>query len=158
MDKRPCPGRSTRPPFERARARPKDRRRRGYRDRAVLLQNYYTVTSGCMLIPRKIFELVQEFNQEDLPVAFSDVDLCLRIGELGYDIVWTPYAQLLHHESLSRGIHTGNEEQRLIFEKHVKYMSERWAPLLERDPFYNVNATLAQASFQPAFPPRIPRY
>lgn len=110
MDKRPCPGRSARLPFERARARPKDRRRRGYRDRAVLLQNYSTVTSACMLIPRKIFELVQGFNQEDLPVAFSDVDLCLRIGELGYDIVWTPYAQLLHHESLSRGIHTGNEE------------------------------------------------
>jgi GT2 family glycosyltransferase/predicted SAM-dependent methyltransferase len=131
---------------------------RGYKDRAILLQNYSAVTGACMLVRRTVFEEVGGFNETDLPVAFSDVDLCLRIGELGYDVVWTPHAQLIHHESLSRGAHDKSETDRQVFERHVQYMTKRWGKLLESDPYYNPNLSLLNANFEPTFPPRIARY
>ena len=62
-----------------------------------------------MLVRRAVFEQVRGFDSESLPVAFNDVDFCLKIVEAGWRIIWTPFAILYHHESKSRGADTSGE-------------------------------------------------
>ncbi len=69
---------------------------KGYNGRAVLVQNYSAVTAACMVVRRDVFAQVAGFDAENLGVAFNDVDLCLRIRELGYRNLWTPFAELYH--------------------------------------------------------------
>ncbi len=118
----------------------------GYCARALLRQNYTAVTAACMLVRREVFEQVGGFDGEHLAVAFNDVDLCLRIHEAGYDNVWTPWAELYHHESATRGAEDTPEKQRR-FGKECAWMERRWAALLKRDPAYNPNLTLAREDF-----------
>jgi hypothetical protein len=89
-----------------------------------------------------------------LPVAFNDVDFCLRLREAGFAIVWTPHAELYHHESASRGLEdTLAKQTRFLAE--ADYMRKRWGAALEQDPFYNPNLSLGETLFVPAFPPRV---
>ena len=113
---------------------------KGYNARAVLVQNYSAVTAACMLVRRGVFDEVGGFDADNLPIAFNDVDLCLRIREKGYRNLWTPYAQLYHHESASRGAEDTPDKQ-ARFEKEINYMRQRWGQLLRRDPAYNPNLT-----------------
>ncbi|MBR8320605.1 glycosyltransferase family 2 protein, partial [Burkholderia cenocepacia] len=71
----------------------------GYAGRAALVQNFSAVTGACLVMRREVFREVGGFDEENLPVAFNDVDLCLRVREAGYRVVWTPYAVLHHFES-----------------------------------------------------------
>ncbi|MCG7932896.1 MAG: glycosyltransferase, partial [Candidatus Thiodiazotropha lotti] len=66
---------------------------RGYMGRSVLVQNYTAVTAACMLVRREVFESVDGFDEENLAVAFNDVDICIRIYQQGYNNLWTPYAE-----------------------------------------------------------------
>ncbi len=118
----------------------------GYCARALLRQNYTAVTAACMLLRREVFDQVGGFDGEHLAVAFNDVDLCLRIHEAGYDNVWTPWAELYHHESATRGTEDTPEKQRR-FGRECAWMERRWAGLLKRDPAYNPNLTLAREDF-----------
>jgi GT2 family glycosyltransferase len=93
-----------------------------------------------MLLRREVFDEVQGFDAQNLPVAFNDVDFCLRIRERGYRNLWTPYAQLYHHESASRGPEDTPEKQ-ARFKNEIAYMHRRWGELLHRDPAYNPNLT-----------------
>jgi len=120
--------------------------RTGYNARAVLVQNYSAVTAACLVMRKNIFEQVKGFNEIDLKVAFNDVDLCLRIGELNLNIVWTPHANLLHHESASRGDEDTPEKQRR-FESEIDYMMSRWGAKLAHDPAYNQNLTHGREDF-----------
>lgn len=98
-----------------------------------LLRNCSAVTAACMMIPRAVFEQVGGFD-ERLRVVLNDVDLCLRIREAGYRIVYTPFALLTHYEGASRGRrHPTADEMRF---------RARWAEVLRRgDPYYNPNLT-----------------
>jgi GT2 family glycosyltransferase len=113
---------------------------KGYNARAVLVQNYSAVTAACMLVRRRVFDEIGGFDADNLPIAFNDVDLCLRIREKGYRNLWTPYAQLYHHESASRGPEDTPEKQ-ARFGKEIAYMRHRWGQLLHHDPAYNPNLT-----------------
>ena len=94
-----------------------------------------------MLMPKRIFDEVGRLDENNLTVAFNDVDLCLRIREAGYSIVWTPYAELYHRESASRGSDEAPEKvERAIQER--EYMKKRWGDLLLNDPYYSPNLTL----------------
>jgi GT2 family glycosyltransferase/SAM-dependent methyltransferase len=104
------------------------------------IRNYSAVTAACMMMRREVFEQVGGFD-EGLAAAYNDVDLCLRIRGLGLRIVWTPHAQLYHHESASRGPNIDSAE--------VKFMQERWGTLLVKDPYYNPNLTLKRVDFSP---------
>jgi GT2 family glycosyltransferase/2-polyprenyl-3-methyl-5-hydroxy-6-metoxy-1,4-benzoquinol methylase len=118
----------------------------GYFGRASLVQNVSAVTAACMLTKKDVFNQVGGFN-EDLAIAFNDVDLCLKIREKGFLIVYTPYAKLYHHESLSRGSED-TLEKRKRFKKEVKYVRERWASVYTRgDPYYNPNLTRDKEDF-----------
>ncbi|RYF80577.1 MAG: glycosyltransferase family 2 protein [Comamonadaceae bacterium] len=128
----------------------------GYFGRAALIQSFSAVTAACLLITKKNYEAVGGLNERDLKVAFNDVDLCLRLLERGLRNVWTPYAELFHHESATRGDDLA-PERRERFASEVQYMLDRWGPLLQNDPAYNRNLTLHADNFELAWPPRAER-
>jgi GT2 family glycosyltransferase len=121
----------------------------GYIHRAFLIGNYSAVTGACMLFRKSVWEELDGLNQNDTPNAYSDVDFCLRCQEKGYRILFTPFAQLYHHESASRG-----PENSEAFQTAMDYMRQRWANRIQRDPYYNPNLTLEREDFTLAFPPR----
>jgi GT2 family glycosyltransferase len=112
----------------------------GYFGQSSVTRNYSAVTAACMMMRRDVFEKIGGFDEQNLAVAFNDVDLCLRLREAGYLIVYTPYALLFHHESLSRGFD--------INLKEVQYMQRKYAGLLSSgDPYYNINLTQERGDF-----------
>ncbi|NIE57911.1 MULTISPECIES: glycosyltransferase family 2 protein [unclassified Burkholderia] len=119
----------------------------GYAGRAALVQNFSAVTGACLVMRREIFRAVGGFDEENLPVAFNDVDLCLRVREAGYRIVWTPYAVLHHFESYSRGDDQMSAEKRARFNREKSFMLSRWSTDQSDDPYYNRNLTLDREDF-----------
>jgi GT2 family glycosyltransferase len=122
--------------------------------RTRLHQNLSAVTAACLVIRRAVFAEVEGFDEAHLPVAFNDVDLCLRVEEKGYRNLWTPYAELYHYESANRGYEDTPEKQRR-FKREIDYMLHRWGDRLLNDPAYNANLTLERTDFSLAFPPRV---
>ncbi len=127
----------------------------GYCCRAVVTQSFSAVTAACLLIRKKIYEEVGGLNEMNLQIAFNDVDFCLRVRGAGYRNVWTPYAELYHHESATRGYEDTPEKQ-ARFATEVKYIKQRWEKLLLNDPAYSPNLTLDHEDFSLAWPPRYP--
>lgn len=118
----------------------------GYMGRLLYQQNMSVVTGACMLLRREVWDKVGGLDV-DWTVAFNDVDLCMRIRKAGYLIVWTPYAELTHYESKSRGTEDTPEKQKR-FEGEVLRFQSRWAKELEAgDPYYNPNFTLNRSDF-----------
>ncbi len=129
----------------------------GYFNHAWLQHNCSAVTAACLVMRRAVFEELGGFNEEHLAVNFNDIDLCLRARARGWQIIWTPYANLLHRESASRG-HQATRGQKAQFLQEATYMQERWGAELWRDPFYNPNLTLKPPGYELADPPRLPEY
>jgi GT2 family glycosyltransferase len=125
----------------------------GYFGRAALEQDLSCVTAACMMVRREVFDLVNGFN-EKLIIAFNDVDLCIRIRNAGWRIIWTPTVELFHHESVSVG-QPSSEQRKQQFEFECQFMRELWGETLNNDPFYNSNLSLATNYFGLSFPPRI---
>jgi GT2 family glycosyltransferase len=126
----------------------------GYMCVPHVVRNVSGVTAACMIMHKKIFDEIGGFDEANLPVAFNDVDLCLKIREAGYNIIWTPYAELYHLESASRGSDALAENiERAVFEQ--VYMKDRWREKLEEDPFYSPNLTTDYENYSLAFPPRV---
>ena len=126
----------------------------GYFNFPSLVRRVSAVTAACMALRRSIFLDFGGFDDVNLPVAFNDVDLCLRIGQRGYAVVYTPHAELYHHESASRGRDREDRGRRARFQREASYLRKRWSALMERDPYYNQNCSTARANFEPGFPPR----
>jgi GT2 family glycosyltransferase len=118
----------------------------GYFSRLKLVQNYSAVTAACMVLRKELFHLAGGLDENNLKVAFNDVDFCMKITELGYRNLWTPFALLYHHESISRGVENTPEKQaRFISES--KFIEAKWGDKLKLDPFYNPNLTLIHEDF-----------
>lgn len=115
----------------------------GYMHRESLQQDLSAVTAACMMVKREAFEAVGGF-EERLAVAFNDVDLCLKMGEKGYRIVYDPYAELYHYESKTRGAEDTRRKVRR-FQREIEYMRTRWIGILkDGDPCYNRNLSLGK--------------
>lgn len=127
----------------------------GYLNRTVLQQNLSAVTAACLIVRKAVYDEVSGLDEE-FPVAFNDVDFCLRVQEAGYRNVWTPYAEMVHHESISRGAEDTLEKQ-ARFRGEVNKMQERWGNKLLNDPAYSPNLTLDYEDFSLAWPPRVKR-
>jgi GT2 family glycosyltransferase len=112
----------------------------GYSGTLAATTNYSAVTAACMLLRKSLFTEMGGFEEENLPVQFNDVDLCLKIRERGYYIVYTPYAELYHHESVSRGLFSGSRTENI-------YMRERWGEVMDKDPYYNPNFSRGYGDF-----------
>ncbi|PLC52486.1 glycosyl transferase family 2 [Pollutimonas nitritireducens] len=125
----------------------------GYLGRAQRTQSFSAVTAACLLVKKQIYQEVGGLDEENLAVAFNDVDFCLRVKQAGYRNVWTPYAELYHHESASRG-REDTLEKYDRFSQEVQYMKQRWGDNLKNDPAYNPNLTLEHEDCSLAWPPR----
>jgi len=113
----------------------------GYMGRAALPQNLSAVSAACLLLRTSIYKEVGGLNEKNLPVAFNDVDFCLRIEDRGYRNLWTPFAEFYHHESASRG-YNDTIKKKLQFKRDCDYMRSQWAFRISNDPYYNPNLTL----------------
>ena len=116
----------------------------GYAARLVSVQDLSAVTGACMMTKKSLYEKLGGM-EEAFAVAYNDVDYCLRLREAGYGVVFTPYAQLIHYESKTRG-YEDTKEKRERLEKEEDAFRKRWGALLEQgDPFYNPNLSLTKA-------------
>ena len=118
----------------------------GYCYRAEIIQNFSAVTGACLVVRKGIYEEVGGMNDKDLKVALNDIDFCLKLISSGYRNIFTPYARLYHHESVSRG-RDDTPDKRLIFDKERAYMKLFWSNRLTTDPAYNKNLTLQNENF-----------
>jgi GT2 family glycosyltransferase len=128
---------------------------KGYHERAILEQDLSCVTAACMTVRREAFDAAGGFD-EALAIAFNDVDLCIRVRQKGWRIIWTPAVEMYHHESASVGQHSA-PHRHAQFEREVKLMRERWGEVLDSDPFFNPNLSLTSFQYKLAFPPRLPK-
>jgi GT2 family glycosyltransferase len=118
----------------------------GYFGRAEIVHNVSAVTGACMMTRREVFDAAGGFDAENLSIAFNDVDFCLKVRELGYRVIYTPYSELIHHESKSRG-YEDTEEKMHRFAREIAFCQQKWNGLLERDPYYNPNLTREHEDF-----------
>ncbi len=117
----------------------------GYLNRLTAVQNVSAVTAACLLVRRRVFDEVGGLD-ERLAVAFNDVDFCLRVRAAGYLNVWTPFAELVHHESVSRGRDLSPAKSRR-FAAEYAMMQERWGSELLSDPYYSPQLTYDREDF-----------
>jgi len=125
----------------------------GYLNHLRIARTMSAVTAACLAMRRSVFEEVGGFDEQHLPVAFNDVDLCLKIGAHGYQIIWTPQAELTHLESVSRGSDL-RPEAIVRFKCAIAHMQKTWGSQIESDPFYGPNFDQRWVDYSLAFPPR----
>ena len=118
----------------------------GYMGRLVYAQDVYAVTAACLMVRKSVYDEVNGLD-ESFAVAFNDVDFCVRVREAGHTNVFTPFAQLYHYESKSRGLDE-SPAKRKRFESEVKRFQQRWAKQLAAgDPCLNPNFDLMKEDF-----------
>ncbi len=118
----------------------------GYMNRLKLTQNYGAVTAACLGIRKSVFNSVGGLNEANLSVAFNDVDLCLKVQAAGYQNVWSPFIEMYHHESVSRGDdHAPEHFSRFMAE--VNYMQKTWNLDNCQDPAYSPWLTIEREDF-----------
>lgn len=118
----------------------------GYLNRLVATQNYSAVTAACLLVSKRDYIDVGGLDEENLKVAFNDVDFCLKVRALGRRNLYCAEAKLFHHESVSRGF-DDTKKKRDRFESELRYLQLSWKDLIECDPAYNPNLTLKRENF-----------
>ena len=127
----------------------------GHFSRALLAQNCSAVTGACLAVRKELFETIGPFDEKNLPISFNDIDFCLRLRAAGLRNVWTPFANLIHAESASRG-HQPTKQEQAQFVREATYMQQKWGFELLHDPSYNPNLSLNLPGFDLAAPPRLP--
>ncbi|MBI5429094.1 MAG: glycosyltransferase family 2 protein [Nitrosomonadales bacterium] len=128
----------------------------GYCNRAAVAQELSAVTGACMLVWKSLYQKLGGLDEQHLTVAFNDVDFCLRAREAGYRVVWTPHAELFHHESVSRGKDQSPDKMRRA-KREVAYMRKRWKRVMRHDPFYNPNLSYERPDFSLSHAPMVKR-
>jgi glycosyltransferase involved in cell wall biosynthesis len=128
----------------------------GYFGWLKIAHNVSAATAACLAMRRSVFDEVGGLDEVNLKVAFNDVDLCLKVTERNYQIIWTPEATLYHWESKSRGNDLSSQHL-ARFQSEVAHMRQRWGARLDNDPFFNPNLSLSTAHPVVAFPPRVER-
>jgi O-antigen biosynthesis protein len=118
-----------------------------------LVRQISAVTAACCVMRREVFEAVGGMDAENLAVNYNDVDLCLRIRDRGLKILWTPYARLVHAESLSRG-KAAKAERIARSTAEGGAISARWSQWVRADPFWNPSLSLENVVPKLSFLPR----
>jgi len=128
----------------------------GYHGRLVATQAFTAVTAACLVVRRELYEEVGGLDEEHLTVAYNDVDFCLKLRAAGYRNLWTPEAELYHHESVSRG-EDDTPEKRERAHRETEFIFKTWGDQMAVDFAYNPNLSIRATDFSPAFPPRVER-
>ena len=119
----------------------------GYMGKLCYAQNVSAVTGACLMVRKSIYDALGGLD-EQFAVALNDVDFCLRIREKGYLNVFTPFAELYHFESASRGSDIVDESKAARYEQESALFRERWKELLAKgDPYYNPNFSLDYSDY-----------
>ena len=119
----------------------------GYMGRLCYAQDVSAVTAACLMISKKKFDEVGGL-EEGFAVAYNDIDFCLKVREKGYLNIFTPFAELYHHESASRGYETGEKKERQ--QRECAVFRSRWPEILDKgDPYFNPNLSLDSPMFEP---------
>ncbi len=130
-----------------------DRLDPGYGGRAMLSQSFSAVSWACMVVRREAFEAVGGFDEANLSGAYVDVDFCLRLGEAGWRVAWTPNAEMTRYASPTEPRESEGENA-IRFAREIRYLHTRWASVLAADPAYSPNLSLAHETMPLAWPPR----
>jgi O-antigen biosynthesis protein len=126
----------------------------GMMGRAQRLQALSAVTAACLVVRRSTYLAVGGLDEDAFVVAFNDIDFCLKLRAAGLRNLWTPFAELYHHESVSRG-NDRHPSKKQRFERERAALQARWGTVLASDPAYNPNLTLNNENFGLADPPRV---
>ena len=119
----------------------------GYFSRESTIQDFSAVTAACMMNKKSIYEEVGYMNEE-LPVAFNDLDFCLKIRQKGKLVVYNPFVELIHYESKIRGYDTSSERQKKFLEE-IEAFKKLWPEIYENgDPYYNINFNDESAQYE----------
>jgi GT2 family glycosyltransferase len=114
----------------------------GYFSNANCIRNYSAVSGACLMTRREVFDRVRGFDAA-LPIDGADIDYCLKVGEAGYRVVVTPYAQLRQHDAES-------SRKPLIDSAAFRRLRQRWSARFDDDPFYNPNLSREFADYRVA--------
>ena len=118
----------------------------GYMGRLCYAQNVSAVTGACLLVSKELFEKAGGLD-ESFAVSLNDVDFCIKLREMGYLNVFTPFAELYHYESVSRGLDDQGEKAKRYNEESARFRN-KWKAVLEKgDPYYNPNFSLDRSDF-----------
>lgn len=120
----------------------------GYQNRCIATQNMSAVTAACLVTPRALFERLGGLNEKQFKVAYNDIDYCLRVRELDYQVIWTPQAELYHHESVSRGDDLSEVHIDRYF-KELRQLQRRWKTKGYVDPFYSKHLRVGDEGVYP---------
>jgi O-antigen biosynthesis protein len=123
-----------------------DRTSPGYYGALLGITNYSAVTAACLMCRKDVFAQINGF-EEELTVAYNDVDLCIRIVQAGFRNVWTPHAVLYHYESKSRG-YEDTPEKIVRFGKETHYLKTHWQHILDNDPCYSIHLSVSHEDYR----------
>lgn len=126
----------------------------GYCNRAMLAQEVSAVTGACLMTPKWLYEQIGGLDEVKLKVAFNDVDYCLKVQAAGYRVIFTPYAELFHYESASRGRDDSAKKLRKT-RREADQMRKRWKARMRHDPYYNPNLNYRRPDFSLSDNPRV---
>lgn len=121
-----------------------DRSQMGFTGRLKVVQDLSAVTAACLMVSKEIYDEVGGLD-EDFKVALNDVDFCMKVRQKGYLCIFTPYAELYHYESKSRGAEN-TPEKIDRFNREIARFKKKWG-LWIKDPYYNPNLTLEKEDF-----------
>lgn len=117
----------------------------GYMGRLCYAQDVTAVTGACLMVKKSIYEEVDGLD-ESFTISLNDVDLCLKIRAKGYLNIFTPFAELYHYESKTRGMEEGEKLRR--YERECAHFRDKWKEQLDAgDPYYNPNFSLDYSDF-----------
>ncbi len=125
----------------------------GYAGQQAVTRTYSVVTGACLAMRREVFLNIGGLDEQNLAVAFNDVDMCLRLGDHGYRVVYTPFAELFHLESQSRGM-PDTPEKHAREMREVNHLWRTWRPMFDQDPYSNPNLKAAWMEPLHLCPPR----
>jgi GT2 family glycosyltransferase len=118
----------------------------GYLERLLMVHNVSAVTAACLFVRKTVFEEVGGLDEKDLGVAYNDADFCLKVRAAGYLNLWTPFAELIHYESASRGRDFTPAKARR-YRSEVNALRRRWGRDLFFDPYYSPHLTNDREDF-----------
>ena len=113
----------------------------GYYSYIRALNNYTAVTFACAMMRKEIYTEVGGMD-EQLPIEYNDVDICIRVSQKGYHNLYVPDVELYHFESSTRGHPLQSKEAWEVHERDLKLFTSKWDGLLQNDPCYNPNLSL----------------
>ena len=129
----------------------------GYFSRLKAVHEVAAVTGACLAVEKSTWFDLGGLDEKNLAVAYNDIDLCFKAREKGLRVIFTPYAKVVHHESVSRGADNDPEINPRL-QKELETMRSRWSELIEIDPAYSPNLSFDGGSFKLAANPLIKNF